>query len=104
MAQSGQMKLTKTALAIAAVATTLGWAAAAQAFDVPPFRGNDTGGIIAYEYALTIDVRGVATDHCAQYNKVPKFLAADKRYGGYISFACVWVRPGSVYSPLRTKG
>src|ERR1700694_125704 len=42
---------------------------------VPPFKGNDTGGIIAYELARTTDARQLAVDHCAAYGKVVKFLA-----------------------------
>ena len=51
--------------------------APARADWVPAFKGNDTGGIIAWEYARQIDFRGLATDHCAQYDKVPKFVSAD---------------------------
>ena len=44
--------------------------ASAQAGTVPPVRGNDTGGIIAYPLAAQMDVRQVAVDHCAYYGKV----------------------------------
>ena len=73
---------------------------AAQADWVWPFKGNDTGGIIAWDYATHTDSLKLATDHCAQYGKVVKPLAAQRYYGGYISFACVWrptpVVPGAV--------
>ena len=49
--------------------------APAQADWVPPFKGNDTGGIIAYPMATQTDVRQLAVDHCARYGKVVKFLA-----------------------------
>ena len=42
---------------------------------VPPFKGNDTGGIIAYSLATQADARQLAVDHCASYGKVVKFLA-----------------------------
>ena len=42
---------------------------------MPPFKGNDTGGIIAYSLATQTDVRAIAVDHCARYGKVVKFLA-----------------------------
>ena len=42
---------------------------------VPPFKGNDTGGIIAYSLATQADARQLAVDHCARYGKVVKFLA-----------------------------
>ena len=76
--------------------------APAKAAWVPSFKGNDTGGIIAYELAHDSDARQVAVNHCAKYGKVAKFLAVDPQYGGYISFACRWVPYGSASRPLRT--
>jgi hypothetical protein len=70
---------------------------------VPPFKGNDTGGIIAYPLAASTDARQLAVEHCAQYGKVVKFLAIEPHYGGYISFACRWVPYGSNERPIRTK-
>jgi hypothetical protein len=67
----------------------------ARGFDhVPPFKGNDTGGIIAYELATQSDVKLLAVEHCARYGKVAKFLGAQPTYGGYVSFACRWVPYG----------
>ncbi|MGJ4952326.1 hypothetical protein [Bradyrhizobium sp. HKCCYLS20291] len=77
-------------------------AAPARADWVPPFKGNDTGGIIAYPLAQTADARQMAVDHCASYGKVAKFRAVDARYGGYVSFSCRWVPYGSAQRPLRT--
>ena len=74
----------------------------ARADTVPPFKGNDTGGIIAYPLASEIDIKGRAIDHCAYYGKVVKFLAIDPHPGGYISFACRWVPYGASNRPLRT--
>jgi hypothetical protein len=70
---------------------------------IPPFKGNDTGGIIAYPLAAQTDARQLAIDHCARYDKVVKFLAVDPQYGGYISFACRWVPYGATERPLRTR-
>jgi hypothetical protein len=70
---------------------------------VPPFQGNDTGGIIANSLAVQVDARQVAVDHCAAYGKVAKFLAVDAQYGGYISFACRWVPYGAADRPLRAR-
>src|SRR5438067_4110823 len=67
--------------------------APAQADYVPPFKGNDTGGIIAYALATQMDARQLAVDHCAYYGKVVKFLGVDAQYGGYISFS----RPSGSY-------
>jgi hypothetical protein len=77
--------------------------APARADWVPPFQGNDTGGIIAYPLAAQMDVRQLAVNHCARYDKVVKFLAVDPQYGGYISFACRWVPYGANDRPLRTR-
>ena len=76
----------------------------AQAFldTVPPFKGNDTGGIIAYSLATQADARQLAVDHCASYGKVVKFLGVQAYYGGYVSFACRWVPYGAAERPLRT--
>lgn len=78
--------------------------APAQAFLdwVPPFKGNDTGGIIAYPLATQSDARQLAVDHCARYGKVVKFLSVQPNYGGYLSFACRWVPYGAAERPLRT--
>ena len=75
--------------------------APAQADWVPPFKGNDTGGIIAYSLARQADARQLAVDHCASYGKVVKFLAVQAYPGGYISFACRWVPYGAAERPLR---
>ena len=78
-------------------------ASAAQADWVPPIKGYDTGGIIAYAVAQTTDARQIAVDHCAYYGKVVKFLAVQAYEGGYISFACRWVPYGANERPLVTK-
>jgi hypothetical protein len=38
----------------------------ARADTVPPFKGNDTGGIIAYSLTHETDTRALAIDHCAR--------------------------------------
>jgi hypothetical protein len=70
---------------------------------VPSFKGNDTGGIVAYSLAQTADARQMAVEHCASYGKVAKFLAVDAQYGGYLSFSCRWVPYGSAERPLKTR-
>jgi hypothetical protein len=89
----------------AILAATLGLLACgtAMADTVPPVRGNDTGGIIAYSLVSETDVRAIAIDHCAQYGKVAKFTGAQKVYGGYVSFACRWVPYGASDRPLRVR-
>ena len=91
-------------VSLGAIGGMLACATARADFDtVPPFKGNDTGGIIAYAMAAQTDVRQLAVDHCARYDKVVKFLAVDPQYGGYISFACRWVPYGASERPLRTR-
>ena len=70
---------------------------AAHADWVPPFKGNDTGGIVAWSLVSQVNVRQLATEHCASYGKVAVFLAAQRYYGGYVSFACRWVPPRYAY-------
>jgi hypothetical protein len=70
---------------------------------VPPFKANDTGGIIAYSLTYQGDIRQLAVEHCAYYGKVVKFLAIQPYEGGYISFACRWVPYGANDRPLVTK-
>jgi hypothetical protein len=94
------MRIIKAAVLV--IAGVMLATAPASADWVPPFRGNDTGGIIAYELAQRVDARQLAVDHCASYGKVVKFLAVDAQYGGYVSFACRWVPYGSNQAPLRT--
>lgn len=96
------MRSMRRAMSLAALLGLLA-GGAAQADVVPPFKGNDTGGIIAYEMARQSDARALAIDHCAQYGKVVKFLGAQAYYGGYISFACRWVPYGAAARPLRVR-
>jgi hypothetical protein len=103
----GRSEMESTMRMIGAVSLTIlgGMLASmpARADWVPPFRGNDTGGIIAYSLASQVDARQLAVDHCASYGKVAKFLAVDRREGGYVSFACRWVPYGADDRPLRTR-
>src|SRR5438045_892742 len=97
----------RTIAALSLVATSLVAVCGIQASPVradwvPPFKGNDTGGIIAYEAATHVDARQLAVNHCARYGKVVKFLSVDAEYGGYVSFACRWVPYGADQQPLRT--
>jgi hypothetical protein len=75
----------------------------ADGLPVPAFKGNDTGGIIAYSLARQSDVKLLAVEHCARYGKVAKFLGSQPYYGGYVSFACRWVPYGSSERPLRAS-
>ena len=91
------------AAVLTGVLSTLALTPASAFFDtVPPFKGNDTGGIIAYSlYKQGADIKAMAVNHCAGYGKAVKLSGVDAQYGGYISFACVWVHPGHRDRPLR---
>ena len=89
------------AASLVAICGMLACAPARADWPVPGFKGNDTGGIIAYPLAEQMDVRQRAVEHCASYGKVVKFLAVDPQYGGYISFACRWVPYGANERPLE---
>ena len=91
-----------TAVGLVAISGMLA-AAPARADWVPPFKANDTGGIIAFSLAQQADARQLAVDHCARYDKVVKFLAVQPWEGGYISFACRWVPYGANARPLRAR-
>ena len=95
-------KMVAAGLSIFALCGALA-SAPARADWVPAFKGNDTGGIIAYTLATQTDARQLAVAHCASYGKVVKFLAVDARYGGYLSFACRWVPYGANDQALRTR-
>src|SRR5438046_3083008 len=98
------MRLARVKFTLVA-ALALGASSPALADYVWSFHGNDTGGIIAWEYAQQIDAKKLAMDHCAWYGKLVKPLAVQPVYGGYISFACVIPRPGVVYpGAISVKG
>jgi hypothetical protein len=88
--------------AFAAISLATCVAGPASAYEVPPFKGNDTGGIIAWTLAGEVNARKLAIDHCAYYGKLMKPLASQRYYGGYISFACVWPRPIRTVKVMRT--
>ncbi len=95
------MRMVKPALlAVGIIAAMLG---AARADYVPPFKGNDTGGIISTSLIGVADIDGMAIAHCAQYGKVPKRLGAPRAYGMYLSFACKWVPVGAYSRPLHVR-
>ena len=99
------MRTTSKAILAAVFGALMCSQAGAAWFDVdtvPPFKGNDTGGIIAYSlYKEGVDIKALAVNHCASYGKSVKLTGTDAQYGGYISFACVWVHPGHLNRPLR---
>jgi hypothetical protein len=65
---------------------------------VGPFKGNDTGGIIAWSPEAEATALDAAMDHCARYDKVAKITSVHRQYGDYIGFICRWphVRGGPI--------
>jgi hypothetical protein len=94
-----RMKLAASLIAVCGMLA----AVPARADWVPPFKGNDTGGIIAYSLTGQTDIRTLAINHCASYGKVVKFLAVEAHYGGYISFACRWEPYAAIDRPVRAR-
>lgn len=62
------------------------------ASSVPPFKGNDTGGIIAWSPEAQRLRHEIAAEHCGQYGKFHRITSVHRRYGDYIGFACYWPR------------
>ncbi|HWW48876.1 MAG TPA: hypothetical protein VNZ94_13645 [Xanthobacteraceae bacterium] len=83
------MRLLRTATLAAFAALVL--SAAAHADTVPPFQGNDTGGIIASSLAAQVDAEALAVHHCAKYGKVANFTSRSRGYGTYSAFDCNYV-------------
>jgi hypothetical protein len=77
------------ALAVIAVGALAAVPAGAQ---VPPFKGNDTGGIIAWSPETHRLRRQLAAQHCALYAKTYQITSVRARYGDYIGFRCYWPR------------
>jgi hypothetical protein len=77
-------------LALAAIA---GSALSGSACSVPPFKGNDTGGIIAWSPETHKLRHQLAAQHCADYDgKTYQITSVRARYGDYIAFRCYWPR------------
>lgn len=59
---------------------------------VPPLKGNDTGGIIAWAPITDALHSGIAMEHCASYRKLARIRSMTPRYGEYIAFDCYFPR------------
>jgi hypothetical protein len=103
MVRPSEMELAMRIIEVAGLVAIGGMLALApvRADTVPAFKGNDTGGIIAYSLTGQTDIRSLAINHCASYGKVAKFLAVEPHYGGYISFSCRWLPYGAAGAPIR---
>jgi hypothetical protein len=64
----------------------------AQANRVPPFKGNDVGGIIAWSPEAHRFRHEIAADHCASWGKLHRITSVHPWYGDYIGFSCYWAR------------
>jgi hypothetical protein len=97
------MIMRTTGMAAIAAVTAILACGSARADYVPPFKGNDTGGIVSASLIGQTDIRALAANHCAQYGKVVKWLSIQRTYGSYSSFACRWTPYGSYQRPLRVR-
>jgi hypothetical protein len=83
----------RSKLLLALAVTAVGALAAASArAQVPPFKGNDTGGIIAWSPETHRLRRQLAAQHCSLYDKTYQITSVRARYGDYIGFRCYWPR------------
>ena len=69
-----------------------GASVAACANTVPPLKGNDTGGIIAWSPATHDYRHQIAAEHCGFYRKLHRIRTVTPRYGEYIAFECRFPR------------
>ena len=69
-----------------------GASVAACANTVPPLKGNDTGGIIAWSPSTQDFRHEIAAQHCAFYRKLHRIRSVTPRYGEYIGFDCYFPR------------
>jgi hypothetical protein len=83
------MRSRSLSLATVLLAMLAGSAASAH---VPPFKGNDTGGIIAWSPETHRLRHELAAQHCAHYDKTYRITSVRARYGDYIGFRCYWPR------------
>lgn len=67
----------------------LGASMAACGSPVAAVNGNDTGGIIPWSPENAADAFAIADTHCAYWGKVARITGTARRYGNYISFACL---------------
>jgi hypothetical protein len=74
-------------LLVSVIGLTAALSAAAHA---EPFKGNDTGGIIAWSCENEGAAREIAGAHCASYGKYARITGVHRQYGDYISFQCLW--------------
>ena len=59
---------------------------------VPPLKGNDTGGIIAWSPGAQDFRHEIAAEHCGYYRKLHRIRSVTPRYGEYIGFDCYFPR------------
>ena len=63
-------------------------AAPARADYVPPFKGNDTGGIIPWSPGIDEVALELAGGHCMRYGKYAQITSVHPWPGDYIGFVC----------------
>ena len=63
----------------------------------PGLTGNSTGGIIPWTPENQATAAEWASQHCAQYGKLPYHLVVDPNPGQYISFNCTFPPGNAAY-------
>ena len=77
------------AASLVAICGMLG-SAPAKADWVPPFKGNDTGGIIPWSCEAELVAQDVAGNYCKYYGKYARITSVHRQFGDYIAFSCLW--------------
>jgi hypothetical protein len=54
-----------------------------------PFKGNDTGGIIAWSPDAEASAHAMAASHCSRYGRAARITSVHRQYGDYIGFSCL---------------
>jgi hypothetical protein len=54
------------------------------------YRGNDTGGIIAWSCENEAAAPQIAAAACARWNKYSRITGVHREYGDYIAYRCLW--------------
>ena len=95
------MRITAALSLIAVCGMLAGTPARADIFNyVPPFKGNDTGGIISWNPEVAMIYKEVAAEHCSRYNKVAFITSVHPNYGDYVAFVCAFPRG---YDPVKAR-
>ncbi len=80
----------RRALGTGAIVAALGVMPVTGALAQEVYRGNDTGGIIAWSCQNEAVAPQIAAAACARWNKYPRITGIHREYGDFISYRCLW--------------